>query len=89
MSLPDSARIHSPDKGPMAISKPDIMALRTTDGWHLVIRNPLALCYMSHISGGGHPPNFAKNFVKRASARITIPLSPRDFLFPSGLGQAT
>ena len=32
--------------------------LRTTDGYHLVIRNPLALCYISHMSSGEHPPIF-------------------------------
>ena len=32
--------------------------LRITDGLHLVIRNPLVLCYDSHvICGGEHPPN--------------------------------
>ena len=28
---------------------------RTTDGWHLAIRNALALCCIFHISGGEHP----------------------------------
>ena len=29
-----------------------------TDVQHLVIRNPLALCYISYTCGGEHPPNF-------------------------------
>ena len=34
--------------------------LRTTGGYQLVNRNPLALCYISHIiCGGEHPPNSA------------------------------
>ena len=32
---------------------------RTTDGYHLVIRNPPALCHISRVSGGEHPPNTA------------------------------
>ena len=34
--------------------------LRTTDGSHLAIRNPQALCHNPHVRcGGEHPPNFA------------------------------
>ena len=29
-----------------------------TDGYPLVIRNPLALHYISHIGGGEQPPKF-------------------------------
>ena len=31
---------------------------RTADGEHLVIQNPLALCYILHMSGGERPSNF-------------------------------
>ena len=37
---------------------PKCLSLLRTDGEHVVIRNPLALCLMSHIDGGEHPPNF-------------------------------
>ena len=32
--------------------------LCTNDAQPLVIRSPLALCHISHIAGGEHPPNF-------------------------------
>ena len=45
---------HGPHKQPLLI----LEMLRTTDGQHMVIRNPQALCSNFHIRcGGEHPPN--------------------------------
>ena len=50
---------HCTDRNPPKLLAKCLSMLCTPDWQELVIRNPLALCYNSHIGGGEHRPNSA------------------------------